>query len=64
MPIPKYHEFMLPFLKLAADRKERANREALEELVRFFRLSADDVALQLPSGRQSVLMNRVSWAQT
>jgi restriction system protein len=64
MPIPKYHEFMLPLLQLAGDRKERTNRESFEAMAMVFRLSADDVALRLPSGRQTILDNRVGWAQT
>ena len=64
MSIPKYHEFMLPLLQLAGDRQEHANREAFTAMATHFRLSADDVAARLPSGRQTVLDNRVGWAQT
>lgn len=64
MPIPKYHEFMLPLLQLAGDRQEHANREAFTAMATHFRLSADDVAARLPSGRQTVVDNRVGWAQT
>ena len=64
MPIPKFREFMLPLLQLAGDRREYANREVVTAMATHFRLSADDVAERVPSGPQTVLVNRVSWAQT
>jgi restriction system protein len=64
MAVPKYHEFMLPILELSRDGQERATREVIDAMATRFHLTPEDCALLLPSGRQEVLYNRVTWAQT
>lgn len=63
MAVPDFQSLMLPLLQLAADEKEHSLREARERLAETFRLAAEDVAQLLPSGRQTVLANRVAWAK-
>ena len=64
MPIPDYQSAMLPLLEFAADGKEHSLREAIESLSGRFQLSEDERSELLPSGRQSIIANRVGWART
>lgn len=64
MSIPDYQSFMLPLLRLAADREEHSLREAIELLAEKFALSEVERKEMLPSGQQSILDNRVGWART
>ncbi|NWL15371.1 restriction endonuclease [Pseudoalteromonas sp. Scap03] len=64
--IPSYQEFMRPFLKIAhqADGKEVRLRDVINQLADKFCLSEAEREETLPSGRQSILDNRVGWART
>lgn len=64
MPVPGYQEFMLPLLKLTADGQEHTVSEALEVLAEQMRISPEDRETLLPSGTQTRLYNRVTWAST
>ncbi|MFT5706025.1 MAG: restriction system protein [Oceanospirillaceae bacterium] len=64
--IPNYQEFMRPFLEIAhaADGKEVKLRDVINAIAKKFELSEEEVAQTLPSGRQSILDNRIGWART
>jgi len=64
--IPNYQQFMRPFLEVAyaAEGKEVKLRDVINELADIFNLSKEEKAETLPSGRQSILDNRVGWART
>jgi len=62
--IPDYQTLMLPLLQFAADGRERSKRQAVEALAVQFRLTADELATLLPSGRQGLFDNRVAWARS
>jgi len=62
--IPDYQTLMLPLLKLFADGKERTSRSLHEELAIQFQLTEQEREALLPSGKQSVFINRVGWAKT
>ncbi|MBN7818485.1 restriction endonuclease [Bowmanella yangjiangensis] len=64
--IPSYQEFMRPFLEIAhqADGKEVRLRDVINQLADKFCLSEAEREETLPSGRQSILDNRVGWART
>lgn len=64
MAIPDYQSIMLPLLTLARDGREYSLRQAVDSLVEEFRLTDDERKILLPSGRQAVFHNRVSWART
>ncbi len=53
---------MLPWLKVASERKELSVAEATDVLADLFKLSAEDRAALLPSATQTRLRNRVQWA--
>jgi restriction system protein len=63
MPIPDFQTLMLPFLQFASDGNEHAMSEARESLAEQFRLTTNERATRLPSGRQAVFDNRVAWAK-
>ena len=63
MAIPDYQTIMLPLLKLAADQKEHSGSEATEHVSNLFNLTEEKKRELLPSGRQAVIRNRVSWAR-
>jgi restriction system protein len=63
MPIPDFQTLMLPLLQLASDGNEHIIREAGEQLATEFNLSEEEKSQLLPSGRQPIFYNRVSWAK-
>ncbi|MFG0306686.1 MAG: restriction endonuclease [Phycisphaerales bacterium JB040] len=62
MAVPKFHEFMLPMLSRAKDGQEKRMREEVGPLADHFNLSQEDRSTVLPSGSQTRLYNRVTWA--
>lgn len=62
--IPPYHFLMLPFLKLLGDNKEHSFRTLIQELATQFDLTEMERNELLPSGKQGLFDNRVSWAKT
>ncbi len=64
MAIPDYQSIMLPLLKLAGDRESLQLREAVGLLAQHFALTDDEIRQPVPSGRQAVFHNRVSWARS
>lgn len=63
MPIPDYQSLMLPVLKLA-EAGEIHVRDATDRLAQELALTPDERATMLPSGRQTLLSNRMHWAKT
>lgn len=64
MGIPSYEQTMLPMLRLASDKKEHSQLEAVEYVSHLFKLSDAERRQLLPSGLQPVIDNRVGWART
>ena len=64
MAVPDYQTFMLPLLKAAAGSDEHRLSEVIEIIAAQMRLTDDDREELLPSGTQTKLVNRVSWAKT
>ncbi len=62
MPVPDFQSLMLPALKAFAGGGEPSLSEVRERIAAAEELSAEDVREMLPSGRQAVFVNRVSWA--
>lgn len=64
MTLPSYVHFTGPLLEYLAEQSGPVRaREAYEGLAKRLSLSEADRAARLPSGSQSVLQNRVGWAQ-
>jgi len=64
MTVPDYQLLMLPLLRLLGDGEEHATDQYIQSLAAHFELSVKDQRDMLPSGRQSTLRNRASWAAT
>ena len=62
MPLPDFQSLMLPALKALSGGRETPVSKVRERIVAAERLAPDYVQEMLPSGRQSVFANRVSWA--
>jgi restriction system protein len=64
--IPNYQQFMRPLLEIAeaANGNEVKLRNVINQLADKFGLSDEERNETLPSGRQSVLDNRIGWART
>lgn len=64
MAVPKYDELMKPLLVAVQDGEVYKMKDVTSMLAQQLNLSAEDLAELLPSGRQNVFKNRVSWAKT
>ena len=62
MPVPDFQSLMLPALMALADGSPTPIAEVRDLVATSERLTPEDVREMLPSGRQPVLANRVSWA--
>jgi restriction system protein len=62
MPIPDYQQFMLPLMQFASNGQEFRLSAAIDAVADQLGLSASDRAEPLPSGTQTKVVNRVSWA--
>lgn len=64
MAIPDYQSIMLPLLQYAGDNQEHSLRETIDGLSGHFKLSDEELKQLLPSGQQTIFVNRVGWART
>jgi restriction system protein len=64
MPIPDFQSFILPLLKLLADRQEHKLPDAAEILAAQFKLDEADKTEMLPSGKKLRYYDRAAWAGT
>lgn len=62
MAVPDFQTLMLPVLRAVASQDTISSVELRKVVADVVRLSADDLAEMLPSGRQSTFANRVAWA--
>jgi restriction system protein len=64
MPIPKYYEMHKPFLEFIRDGQLHSLKELKMQMAEYFDLEDADLAELLPSGRQTIFVNRIGWART
>jgi restriction system protein len=64
LAVPDYQSFMRPLLAFGADGQEKDIKDAINALAEQFQLSAEEREALLPSGKQSILSNRIHWART
>ena len=62
MPIPDFQSLMLPALKALSDDAEKPVSEIRNHIAKAQGLTPEEMQELLPSGRQPVFVNRVSWA--
>lgn len=64
MPIPDFQSFMLPVLEFARGGEVVSVGPAVQHVSDQFNLSPDERAALLPSGKQTIVRNRVAWAKS
>jgi restriction system protein len=64
MPIPSFQDLFLPFLQYTADGKVHSTQDVAGYLATHFKLTPEEIAEGLPSGRQTKFHNRVAWAKS
>ncbi len=64
MAIPDFQSILRPLFFIFGDEQEHTRRELIDRLSDDFKLSEQDLKKLLPSGRQPIFGNRVSWALT
>ena len=64
MPIPPFQDLFRPFLEYTSDGQIRSTQDVAAELSKKFKLTPDEIAEVLPSGRQAKFHNRVAWAKS
>ena len=62
MSVPDFQTLMLPVLKYCAN-GEVSSRETVEEMCHQFNLTDDERKDRIPSGKQTRISNRMSWAK-
>lgn len=61
--IPNYQECMLPFLTILGDNQIHTLKDTIDLLSSSLHLSDEEKTELLPSGRQTVIANRIGWAK-
>lgn len=64
MPIPDYQSIMRPLLAVLGDSQPHQIAELYDQMAITFALTPDEINERLPSGKQTVMRNRVGWART
>jgi restriction system protein len=64
MPIPPFQDLFLPFLQYTADGQVHSTQDVAGQLAKHFKLTPEEIAEVLPSGRQTKFHNRVAWAKS
>lgn len=64
MAIPDFQSIMRPLLEYLADGKVPSSRETLDVLSKHFQMTDEELAELLPSGQQSIFVNRIGWAKS
>lgn len=64
MELPKYYEMHKPFLEYLKDGKQHTLKELKQYVSKYFKLTEEQLSEMLPSGRQTVFVNRIGWART
>lgn len=62
--VPTYDQFYKPILEMLSDGILHSSKETIEYCANAFHLTDEDRAIMVPSGSQTVLVNRVAWART
>lgn len=64
MPIPSYHNFMLPVLELLGDKKVKSLNDMALHVINVFSLTEEEQKKLVPSGQMTVVKNRIGWSRT
>lgn len=64
MPIPDFQSVMRPVLESIQDGMPKQMSDVLEDVCEHFQLAEEEIAKRLPSGKQTIIKNRVGWSRT
>lgn len=64
MAVPEFQSFMLPVLNLFSDNNIHTTNECMNIAIDYFNLDDNDIKLTVPSGKQTLVANRVYWTLT
>ncbi|OXB04389.1 restriction endonuclease [Flavobacterium pectinovorum] len=64
MSVPDFQTIMLPFLQNLNDGNKQSMNQVMENLASYFKLTPEDLALQVPSGKMGLFRNRVGWSRS
>jgi restriction system protein len=64
MAVPEFQSFMLPVLNLFSDNNIHTTSECMDVAINYFKLDDNDIKLTVPSGKQTLVANRVYWSLT
>lgn len=62
MPVPKFEEFLYPFLKFIKD-KDMSSKEMRDALVAHFGLTDEDCTLRTKNGTNTQVNDRINWVR-
>lgn len=64
MAIPDFQSCMRPLLAAIEDGEQTPTNEAFKRVSDFFALSDEELTERLPSGKQTIIRNRLAWSNT
>jgi restriction system protein len=64
MPIPNYQTYMRPLLEVLTDGSEKKLPEMVSQLINKFEFTDEQLTARIPSGKQTYIYHRISWAKT
>lgn len=64
MSVPDFQTIMLPFLQNLNDGNKQSLNEVMGNLASHYKLTPEDLALQVPSGKMGLFRNRVGWSRS
>lgn len=64
MRVPEFQEFMLPILTIFKDKKQHNIKECRDAVIKYFSLTNEETKQLVPSGKQTLVENRVYWSLT
>lgn len=64
MSVPDFQTIMLPFLQNLNNGNKQSLNQVMENLANHFKLTPEDLALLVPSGKMGLFRNRVSWTKS
>ncbi len=62
--VPGFQYFMRPFLEVLSDGKEKHMLTIIDEIVKREALTEEQLAQKIPSGRATLVGNRIAWVRT
>jgi restriction system protein len=62
MAMPTFQEVMLPIMKFAEGVEYKSVKECVEHIEQLYNLTDEEKRERIPSGKQRVIYNRITWA--